>query len=99
VAIRPCHQAIQKLAYILWEMRGRPEGDPEADWIAAEREFTDALNDGRLDGFDQAYVNNTATAGQLRRSLGSSVAEPGRIPCLPQNDNLNPPKTSLSGPG
>lgn len=64
--VRPCHEAIQQLAYILWEMRGRPEGDSEKDWVLAERELTAALNDGRLTGFDQKYVHNTATAGQLR---------------------------------
>lgn len=63
---KPCHEAIQQLAYILWEMRGRPEGDPALDWILAERELTNALNDGRLTGFDQRYVYNTASAGQLR---------------------------------
>jgi hypothetical protein len=47
-------------------MRGRPEGDSGTDWIRAERELTEALNDGRLQDFDQVYVNNTATAGQLR---------------------------------
>lgn len=66
MSIKPCHQAIQQLAYILWEMRGRPEGDSGTDWIRAERELTEALNDGRLQDFDQVYVNNTATAGQLR---------------------------------
>ncbi len=66
MSIKPCHQAIQQLAYIFWEMRGRPEGDPDTDWIRAEHELTEALNDGRLQDFDQSYVNNTATAGQLR---------------------------------
>ncbi len=63
---KPCHEAIQQLAHILWEMRGRPHGEAESDWLLAERELTDALNDGRLSGFDQKYVQNTATAGQLR---------------------------------
>lgn len=27
---------IRKLAYELWEARGRPHGTPEADWYAAE---------------------------------------------------------------
>jgi hypothetical protein len=63
---RPCHEAIQELAYILWEMRGRPVGNPEEDWIPAERELTNALTDGRLSGFDQMYVHDTASAGQLR---------------------------------
>lgn len=30
---------IEKLAYRLWEERGRPFGSPEEDWFKAEREF------------------------------------------------------------
>ncbi len=64
--VKPCHEAIQQLAYILWEMRGRPEGDSEQDWLLAERELTSALTDGRLSGFDKMYVHDTASVGQLR---------------------------------
>ena len=63
---KPCHEAIQQLAYILWEMRGRPEGDPEEDWILAERELTNALIDGPSSGVNQVYVHGTASAGQRR---------------------------------
>jgi hypothetical protein len=31
------HDEIAKLAYELWERRGRPLGSPEIDWFAAER--------------------------------------------------------------
>jgi hypothetical protein len=62
----PCHEAIQELAYILWEMRGSPDGSAESDWIEAERELTRALQSGALTGFDQNYVHNTASTGQLR---------------------------------
>jgi hypothetical protein len=31
------HEFIAKLAYTLWEQRGRPFGSPEADWFAAEQ--------------------------------------------------------------
>lgn len=62
---KPCHEAIQQLAYILWEMRGRPDGNSEKDWLLAERELTSALADGRITGFDKTYVHNTASAGQL----------------------------------
>ena len=31
------HDEIAKLAYELWERRGRPLGSPEIDWHAAER--------------------------------------------------------------
>jgi hypothetical protein len=30
---------IEKLAYRFWEVRGRPFGSPEVDWLKAEREF------------------------------------------------------------
>jgi hypothetical protein len=31
------HEQIQKLAYQLWEARGRPLGSPDDDWLRAER--------------------------------------------------------------
>ena len=31
------HQFVERLAYKLWEERGRPSGSPDIDWIAAER--------------------------------------------------------------
>lgn len=31
------HEFVAKLAYELWEQRGRPFGSPEVDWFAAER--------------------------------------------------------------
>lgn len=31
------HEFVAKLAYELWERRGRPFGSPEVDWFAAER--------------------------------------------------------------
>ena len=33
-------QAIRRLAYELWQSRGRPEGSAEADWFAAERRLS-----------------------------------------------------------
>jgi hypothetical protein len=30
------HEFVAKLAYQLWEKRGRPIGSPEVDWFAAE---------------------------------------------------------------
>jgi DUF2934 family protein len=32
-------QTIRELAYWLWEQRGRPEGCPDDDWFAAERQL------------------------------------------------------------
>jgi hypothetical protein len=37
------HEFVAKLAYKLWEERGRPVGSPEIDWLAAERAVYSAL--------------------------------------------------------
>ncbi|HST11955.1 MAG TPA: DUF2934 domain-containing protein [Terriglobales bacterium] len=37
------HEFVAKLAYKLWEERGRPFGSPEVDWFAAERATYSAL--------------------------------------------------------
>jgi Protein of unknown function (DUF2934) len=37
------HEYVAKLAYQLWEERGRPFGSPEVDWFAAERAVYSAL--------------------------------------------------------
>jgi hypothetical protein len=31
------HELTAKLAYQLWDQRGRPVGSPEVDWYAAEK--------------------------------------------------------------
>ncbi len=36
------HEQIEKLAYQLWEERGRPLGSPDDDWFRAEQEFTES---------------------------------------------------------
>jgi hypothetical protein len=33
----PENQAIEKLAHELWIGRGRPQGNPEEDWLRAEQ--------------------------------------------------------------
>jgi len=37
------HELVAKLAYRLWEERGRPFGSPEVDWFAAERTVYSSL--------------------------------------------------------
>lgn len=32
------HERVRQLARELWEQRGRPDGDPDVDWIEAERQ-------------------------------------------------------------
>jgi hypothetical protein len=31
------YEFVEKLAYRLWEQRGRPLGSPDVDWLAAEQ--------------------------------------------------------------
>jgi hypothetical protein len=42
------HEAIQKLAYELWEERGSPIGSPETDWFNAEQQFGHASRSWHL---------------------------------------------------
>lgn len=37
------HELVAKLAYQLWEKRGRPIGSPEVDWLAAEQTVYSSL--------------------------------------------------------
>ncbi len=37
------HEFVAKLAYGLWEERGRPLGSPEVDWFAAEQAVYSSL--------------------------------------------------------
>lgn len=37
------HEFVAKLAYNLWEERGRPLGSPDVDWFAAERAVYSSL--------------------------------------------------------
>jgi hypothetical protein len=37
------YEFVERLAYRLWEKRGRPEGSPEVDWVAAERAVYSSL--------------------------------------------------------
>jgi hypothetical protein len=45
------HDEIAKLAYELWERRGRPIGSPEIDWYAAESAL------GVRDSQEQFYLS------------------------------------------
>jgi hypothetical protein len=56
------HQQIELRAYQLWESRGRPCGEPEADWLKAEGELMGG--DGTL----------TKVARNVGTALGTVVA-------------------------
>ncbi len=42
----PTHEDVERLAYQLWEERGRPPGLPEVDWHRAERELSSSSHMG-----------------------------------------------------
>ena len=42
------HDFVAKLAYKLWEQRGRPLGSPDVDWFAAEQALYVSLAASRL---------------------------------------------------
>lgn len=43
------HEVTSKLAYKLWERRGRPFGSPEVDWFAAQKALASAQRHPELD--------------------------------------------------
>jgi len=57
------HELVAKLAYKLWEERGRPLGSPEVDWFAAERAVYSALVASGL--IDASRVDPQQMAGKL----------------------------------
>jgi hypothetical protein len=56
------HEFVAKLAYKLWEERGRPFGSPEVDWFAAERALYSALVDS---GLVSRSANDPHMAGKI----------------------------------
>ena len=42
-------EATAKLAYELWERRGRPVGSPDVDWFEAEKALAPAQRDPKMD--------------------------------------------------
>ena len=38
--VQPDQEMVRTLAYELWVVRGHPEGTPEVDWFAAEKQLT-----------------------------------------------------------
>lgn len=42
------HEITTKLAYQLWEQRGRPFGSSEVDWFAAEKDLAASQRDRDL---------------------------------------------------
>ena len=53
-ASAPEQEQVALLAYAKWQKRGSPDGSPEVDWFAAERELAN---------------RKSASGGQLRRVM------------------------------
>jgi len=70
------HELVAKLAYQLWEERGRPLGSPEVDWFAAERALYSALvTSGLIDtsATDPQHMAETLYGEALARGRRSSA--------------------------
>jgi len=57
------HDEIARLAYELWERRGRPLGSPEIDWYAAESAL--GVRDSQVQ-FSPLSVHTEADEGPYR---------------------------------
>jgi Protein of unknown function (DUF2934) len=52
-------ESVEKLAYRLWEDRGRPIGSPEVDWLRAEKELDQASRAWDLsESTDESYCHS-----------------------------------------
>jgi hypothetical protein len=43
-AVRPSHEQIAERAYYIYLERGGSTGDPQEDWLQAERELTEGIH-------------------------------------------------------
>jgi hypothetical protein len=63
----------RELAYRLWEARGRPEGQAEADWFEAERRLSS----------DQQRAESAAVDEAMRESFPASDPPSSYLPDKP----------------
>lgn len=80
------HETIRRLAYQLWEARGRQDGDPERDWLEAERRLeSQAVDCASMESFpasdppasnlpDEPPVNAEARFAASRDAAGRAAA-------------------------
>jgi hypothetical protein len=54
------HDEIARLAYLLWERRGRPVGSPDIDWFRAEHELLSEINTGNRLPFSSIQMGPTS---------------------------------------
>lgn len=74
VAIQGFSDLVAKLAYRLWEGRGRPLGSPEVDWFAAEQAVSASLAASGLVTPCSDTTQSTAqqTIGTMRNGIAVS---------------------------
>ena len=61
----------EKLAYALWQERGRPCGSPEVDWLAAEAALHTLSDESpELPVFGLAWVPNESSPAAETTSFG-----------------------------
>ena len=64
------HEQVARLAYVLWQERGRPEGSPEVDWYQAEEQVQIRASEKKPAGSSDERVATAASRG--RRAAGSA---------------------------
>jgi hypothetical protein len=89
---RPSYDDIARLAYQLWEERGRPDGSPQVDWERAEAalqiettrltqtpvERDEAMAEARLAEEDESTDSAVPPNARKRRTTRSSGQRNGR---------------------
>jgi hypothetical protein len=100
---------IRKLAYELWEARGRPHGTPEADWYAAEGRLRQpgsvsrAVDESVKESFPASDppappVPDTPPVNADEKWAAAEAAKsPGRRKRSGMTDTEPPPRRSRSG--
>ena len=67
----PLDQSIRQRAYEIWDALGRPDGDPDQHWLAAEREI--------LAGAAQAVVQATTKTASKKKITRRRTARIAKI--------------------
>lgn len=74
-------QSIEQLAYQLWNVRGRPHGSDEEDWLEAERRLAAAEEWDRDGGGREGAVD-----ASLKETFPASDPPASHIPDLPPSN-------------
>jgi hypothetical protein len=64
------HEQVAKLAYVLWQERGCPDGSPEDDWYRAEEQLQNQTAEKKPARSTDELLATVARGG--RRAAGSA---------------------------